>query len=249
MLIIIIALNSALVAEENKPTYHLEIGFEKLTYSDDRYIDKTEYMQVKFPYTDKIIVLAVQNIDKYGKNDKNIEGEIYFELDDKQSGSIGFSASPTSNFMPIYSLWTHMYKGIDPVELGFGYQFSKYSNQNINTIVPEYRYYLPNDWYSNQAFYYVLDNKSFALSNKIGKDVENRYKYHIGYIYSDSKEGVEGLDMFANTKSNRYETAGEIYINRYWIFGANLSKEFYKNSNTGYKFDKASALLYIRRLW
>jgi len=247
ILILFIVLNSVLFAQDNNLTRHLEIGFERSTYSDDRYTDKTEYIQTKFPYQDKIVVLTAQNIDRYGKNDKNIAGEIYFKLDDKKSGFIDFSVSPTSNFMPEYSLGMHIYKGIDPVEFGFGYEFSKYSNQNINMIVPEYRYYLPHDWYFGQALYYVIDNQSFAVLNKIGKEVEYNYEYHIGYVYSDSNEAVEELNMFENTTSNKFELAGEKRISEDWLIGANLSKEFYKNTKTLYKFNKPSFLIYLKK--
>ncbi|MBD3843230.1 MAG: YaiO family outer membrane beta-barrel protein [Campylobacterales bacterium] len=247
LIILLAAFNTLLTADNNKTAYHIEFGFERSTYSDNRYTDTQEYIQTKFPYSDKIVILRAENIDRYGKNDKNIAGEIYFKLDNQKYGFVQFSTSPTSNFMPQYSLGAHIYKGVNPVEFGFGYEFSKYRDQNINMIVPEYRYYLPNDWYFTQVLYYVIDNKSFAISNKIGKEAEGRYEYHIGYIYNDSNEAVEGLDMFENTESNRFEIAGEKQISQDWLIGANLSKEFYKNTKTLYKFNKPSFLFYLRR--
>lgn len=232
-----------------KKKHHLEIGVENNSYSDDRFKDRREYIQTKFPYHDKTAVIRVEDIERYNKNDKNIDAEIYFELTHKKWGYFHFSVSPTSNFMPKYSIGAHIYKGYKNIEAGIGYEFSAYADQNINMFIPEYRYYLPNSWYINQTFYYVLENHSYAVSNTIGKEVENRYKYHITYVYSDSNEAIEAQDMYENTISNRFELGGEKQINEDWVMGGNISKEFYKNTKTGYRFNKPGLFVYIRRCW
>lgn len=241
--------NNKINEQNNENEKHIEVGFEHNSYSDRRYQDQKEYIQAKFPYLDKTIVLTAENISKFNKNDKNIAGELYFKSDNKKWGFINVSASPTSNFMPKYTLGIHLYKGIDSIEMGLGYEYTKYPNQNAHTLMPEYRYYLPNNWYINQTLYYVINNKSFAILNKIGKEAEKKYKYHIGYIYGDSNEAIEAQDMFKNTTSNRFELAGELYIWQNWSIGSNLSKEYYKNNETGYKFNKSGAFIYLRRCW
>lgn len=233
----------------DKKKHFIEIGVENYSYLDDRLKDKREYIQTKFPYRNQTVVLRTEEIDRYHKNDKNIDTEIYFESTNKKWGFFHLSFSPTANFMSKYAIGTHIYKGYQNIEVGIGYEFSAYTNQNINMLTPEYRYYLPNAWYIHQTLYYILENQSYAISNTIGKEVENRYKYYITYVYSDSNEAIEAQDMYENTISNRLEVGSEKQINEDWVVWGNLSKEFYQNTNTDYRFDKFGFLICLRRNW
>ncbi len=84
--------------------YMTGIGFQKADYSDDRYRDRTKYIEMTLPVGDYTLYLKVQDTDRYNMNDKKIQGEFYPKLPDPQWGYLSFSYTPDTDFFSHYSI-------------------------------------------------------------------------------------------------------------------------------------------------
>ncbi len=225
----------------------LEIGGYAFTYSDQRYSDNTFYIQYETPVQEYILVALLQETWRYGLRDTDIQADLYRAFEDQWWGYLTFSFSPEANFMPNFGGGGHLYKDIGPFELGFGYEYSHYSNSDVHMFVPEYSYYFWSGFTWNQKLYYVPASKSYAIFSLLGYESSCHYKLQVDYTWANSNERIERVEVFQNSKSNELRIAGEYRLMPEWAVGGSLSWGSYVTDVDQYSKDGLQ--LYIRRAW
>ena len=225
----------------------LEIGGYAFTYSDQRYSDNTFYIQYETPIQEYILVALLQETWRYGLRDTDIQADLYRAFEDQWWGYLTFSFSPEANFMPNFGGGGHLYKDIGPFELGFGYEYSHYSNSDVHMFVPEYSYYFWSGFTWNQKLYYVPASKSYAIFSLLGYESSCHYKLQVEYTWANSNERIERVEVFQNSKSNELRIAGEYRLMPEWAVGGSLSWGSYVTDVDQYSKDGLQ--LYIRRAW
>ena len=225
----------------------LEIGGYAFSYSDERYSDNTFYIQYETPIQEYILVALLQETWRYGLRDTDIQTDLYRAFEDQWWGYLTFSFSPEANFMPNFGGGGHFYKDIGPFELGFGYEYSHYSNSDVHMFVPEYSYYFWSGFTWNQKLYYVPDSKSYAIFSQLGYESNCHYKLQVEYTWANSNERIERVEVFQNSKSNELRIAGEYRLMPEWALGGSLSWGSYVTDVDQYSKDGLQ--LYIRRAW
>ena len=225
----------------------LEVGGYAFSYSDKRYSDNTFYIQYETPIHEYILVALLQETWRYGLRDTDIQADLYRSFKDQWWGYLTFSFSPEANFMPNFSGGGHLYKDIDVFELGFGYEYSYYTNSDVHMFIPEYSYYFWSGFTWNQKLYYVSGSKSYAIFSQLGYESNCHYKLQLEYTWANSNERIERVEVFQNSKSNELRVAGEYRLKPEWALGGSLSWGSYVTDVD--RYSKDGLQLYVRRAW
>ncbi len=225
----------------------LEIGGIFYDYSDTRYSDNTFYIQYETPIKEYVAVGRLQETWRYGLRDTKLQADLYRAFKNFWWGYVTFSFSPEANFMPIVNTGAHIYKDIDWLELGFGYEYSHYRTADVHMLIPEYSIFFLQGFTWMQKLYYVPASASYALVSQLGYESNCHYKIQGEYTWSDSNEYIENNDAFQNSKSHMWRFSGEYRFRPEWTVGGALSYSNYYTDVGAYS--RSGLNLFIRKAW
>ncbi len=219
---------------KSKKEYMVGISIKRRYFSDKRYKDLTHQLETTFYIKEYAIYISLQNTKRYNKSDIKVYTEIYPKLPKPQWGFISLSFSPNSKFFAKYSLGWHYYYDYKKLEVGVGFELSKYKNSYITLLSAEYSYYLSGNILWQQKLYYAPKSDSYALINKI-KYEKSKHKYiYFSYLKSNTKENIENSVKFTSTKKNQVKVGFEYKLNTNYSILGEVAKKRFKNRNLSY---------------
>jgi len=223
------------------------IGFQRASYSDDRYRDRTNYIEMTLPIQEYTLYLKIQDTDRYNLNDKKILGEFYPKLPDPQWGYLSFSYTPDTDFFSQYSLGWHHFYGWKNWQFGVGYEWSRYNDEDISLLSAEYSYYFTEFLFVQQVVYYVPDNHSWALKNELKYHTPEHLEWYIDYIVSHSNEEISETNIMMGTDIDHLKFGGEYPVTKHYSIGGNAGREWLKDERNSYSRDYFE--FFIRLYW
>jgi len=225
------------------------VGYDYFKYSIDRDTDNTKYIEATLPIYGWTLYNRVENTHRYGLEDTRYYAELYPTMPKPWWGYLSFSFTPSADFYAKYSIGWHQYYDIGNWEFGLGYNYAKYSSLSTNTLIANYTYYFNDNLFFTQTYYYVTDNESWSLSNKLEYRNSKMNKYYISYIKSDAYEENDeiGIKSSTNIKSDKFALGGEIPFATHYSFGFDVSYEKFDTKYVDY--NKKELNMYLRYYW
>jgi YaiO family outer membrane protein len=223
------------------------IGFQRASYSDDRYRDRTNYVEMALPIQEYTLYLKVQDTDRYRLNDKKILGEFYPKLPDPQWGYLSFSYTPDTDFFSHYSIGWHHFYGWKNWQFGVGYEWSRYKEEDISLLSAEYSYYFNDFLFIRQVLYFVPDNHSWACKNELKYQTPEHFEWYIDYIVSHSNEEISETNIMMGTDIDHLQFGGEYPVTKHYTIGGNAGREWMKDERNTYSRNYVE--FFIRLYW
>lgn len=212
----------------------LGVGKQVVHYSDSRYIDSTSYFESTVPIDAYTLYFKILNTNRYGLNDKKIEGEFYPLLPSPQWGYLSFSYTPNADFFNDYSLGWHHFYGWKEWEFSLGYDWKKYKIESINLLSAGYSYYFNGLQSLQQVAYFVPDNNSWAFRSMLKYKTSKHTEYYVEYIVAHSNEKIQRRDFILGTDTKHLQMGGEYPISSHFTIGGNIGKEWIKDQRDSY---------------
>jgi len=227
--------------------YMTGVGIKNADYSDNRYKDRTKYLEMTLPINEYTLYLKIEDTDRYGLNDKKIYGEFYPKLPDPQWGYLSFSYTPDADFLSRYSIGWHHFYGWMNWQFGAGYDWSRYQDEDISLLSAECSYYFSEYLFGRQVVYFVPDNHSWALKSELKYQTPWHLEWYIDYIASRSNEEIGQTNLLKGTDINQVEVGGEYLISEHFTVGGSIGKAWMKDDNYAYTRTQLNA--FVRVYW
>jgi YaiO family outer membrane protein len=234
----------------NKKQEHMiGIGYDYFKFSDKRYTDNTKYIEATFPIRSFVLYNKIEDTHRYGLHDTQYYAELYPTMPKPWWGYLTFTFTPDADFYAKYSIGWFQYYDVSNWEFSLGYKYAKYSDSSTNTIVGSYTYYFTDLLYFTQKLYYVTDNDSWSVSNRVDYKISNKQRYYFGYIKSDSYEDDDYISniLRKGIKSDKFILGVELPIKEYHSVGFDTSYEKLNAPNNDY--NRKELNLYYRYHW
>jgi len=175
------------------PRSEAEIGFTRETLSNNLPDWKSIYLEASHQFKDRHTLYGgLRETERFGLNDTEVHGGLYYPLGTTWTSLVEASASPTHEVLPRYSLFGQLHKSLPGGwGVGLGLRHSEYSQIGTNTASLLAERYWGNfrgayTLYSGrpegassasshrvQLSYYYGDRSSVGLSYSTGREVEN----------------------------------------------------------------------------
>jgi YaiO family outer membrane protein len=232
-----------------KQEYMLGFGYDYFKFSDKRYTDNTKYIEATFPIGSFILYNKIEDTHRYGMHDTQYYAELYPTMPKPWWGYLEFTFTPDADFYAKYSIGWFQYYDIGNWEFSLGYKYAKYIESGINTIVGSYTYYFNDKLYFTQKLYYVTNNESWSVNNRLDYKISNKHKYYFAYIKSDSYDGEDYISSILrkNIKSDKYILGAEFPILEHHSVGFDTSYEDFDTINNNYSRKELN--VYYRYHW
>lgn len=223
------------------------ISIQKSRYTYDKYADENDLKVTGvFKKGNITVVPSVEDINRYGLNDKQIGVEIYSTIGDKELKTYGYIAgyyAPSNEFLPNYDISASIHKGIYSSEIFFGVKRMGFDSKKVDIyktgiILPASR-----GFSISEKFSYVPKDKTYLLESKILYDNESNIKAYYSYGFGNTAEdllyaGVKKTDIETHILGIKYKINDDIYL------GAEFLKEYLENT-----YKKTGGLIFIDYVW
>lgn len=223
------------------------IGIHRASYSDKRYKDETNYLEFTLPLNPYTLYGRVNKTKRYNLEDTKISLDFYPVLPQPFWGYLAVSLTPDADFFSKYSIGWHQYYGINNWEFKLGYVWNQYKMDSIHTLIGEYSYNFADNIFAKQTFYFVPDNNSWAIVNKIKYQSSCHTELSLTYTKSHSNEPIEDPTLFMSLDNNKIEAAGEYSFHKKNSIGFNLGFESINGDN--HEYQRKHIEIFLRHYW
>jgi len=223
------------------------MGYEYNSYSMDRDLDESFYIETLFPISKYTLYLKVEDTFRYKKEDIKLSGKFYPVLPKPFWGYLYCSITPDADFYSNYSIGWHQYYSLEHWEFSLGVDYSSYTDDSTTIFNGSYRYIIDGDLSAGQVLFYVPANGSWAVINRIKYAKPNHTYWSLEYIISYSKEKIESSSLFSGTDSQKIKVSTETALSDSMHLGMDLSFEYLKGENVNYS--KNSISIFIKKYW
>ncbi len=168
----------------------LGFGYEYTSYSDDRYLDQSKFLEFTLPIKRFTIYGKIEDTNRYSLHDTKIYAEIYPTGFNGYWGYLSLSITPQPDFYSRYSIGAYLYKNIGDEELGVGYLYSRYSDIGTHLLTLQLRHYFNAYLSLKGAYSYEFRSRSYAFELALSYETPCHLKSKIAYLYSSAHEEI-----------------------------------------------------------
>lgn len=220
---------------------YAKLGYSHYTYTNGVPDERNWVIEAAKPFGDLTFVGRVEPLNRFGRHDTPLSGELYSPLWQRAWGYLSASGTINPSFAPNWTLGGELFQGLGdlspylgPVELSFGYRHMRFKQDSIDLLEPGVTIYLPFNFWLTEKIYYVPDQGSITLSSQLTWRPTDRIQLFVSGGFGTSGERIVAVRDFIRVPT-RIIQGGVIFP-----IGERFSGEV-----LGYYEDRST--LYVRR--